>query len=220
LPCLQKRFDRLRPCSGSQEGGLRLRRPKPLVQRFEKTPRPSSGETHRRRALACQTRVSVQSAARCCLRASERANTQSTNAHGPKDTCRARPCIRSIRADGRAPRDTSCPRDRWCVSHSHSYWQSLWALLRAEAQCRLMQAHICHPLLHSFLIGSPRAQVTGVARPVVTQVKDAAYYRPKAHGADGALWNDPSLHAPPVRQVRRLSRFDARPPRGWRDLLE
>jgi hypothetical protein len=46
--------------------------------------------------------------------------------------------------------------------------------------------------------------VTGVARPVVTQVKDAAYYRPKAHGVDGALWNDPSLHAPPVRQVLHI----------------
>jgi hypothetical protein len=44
-------------------------------------------------------------------------------------------------------------------------------------------------------------QVTGLTKPLVSQVKDAAYFRPKSQGQDGAQWNDPEIHAPEARQV-------------------
>ena len=53
------------------------------------------------------------------------------------------------------------------------------------------------PLCHS----PAAAQITGLTKPLVTQVKDVAYYRPKSRGQEGAQWNDFEVHAPESRQV-------------------
>ena len=101
---------------------------------------------------------------------------------------------------------------RWSRASGHELPARSLVRSLSPSTVTLLASHItCHLFERAISPASTRpckrlyhfhAQVTGVARPVVTQVKDAAYYRPKAQGADGALWNDPSLHAPPVRQVQ------------------
>jgi hypothetical protein len=155
-PCLQKRFDRLR-CSGSQkEGGLRLRRLTACLKDLKRLP---AHRVEKRIVGARPSRQSVKLVSVHCsavLFASQRKSEHPINEHTRTERHMSSEAVHPIdqgrwsRASGHELPARSLVR----LSPDSSEWQSLWALLRAEAHCRLIQAHMYRPLSHSFRIGS------------------------------------------------------------------